>query len=93
MKSITKWTLICFVILGPCLFTFFAKLEMLIDVFRGDPEWAFAVSPVVNYILASAGFVCLFFWAVKNGMFRDMEQPKLQLLENEAMLDELEQCK
>lgn len=86
-----KWLIICLVILGPCLVTFGGKLQMLIAVFRGQAEWAFAVTPVVNYILASTGFLLLFIWAVLNGMFRSLEEPKLLMLTTERMLDRLEQ--
>jgi hypothetical protein len=42
---------------------------------------------VLNYLLASMGFLCLFGWAAMHGMFRDVEQPKVTMLENEARLD------
>jgi nitrogen fixation-related uncharacterized protein len=42
---------------------------------------------VVNYLLASLGFFCLLMWAALNGMFRDLEQPKYNMLENERELD------
>ena len=47
-----------------------------------------AISPVVNYLLASVGFFFLFCWAIFNGMFGDIEGPKRAMLENERMLDE-----
>ena len=43
----------------------------------GDVDGAFAISPILNYLLASLGFLCLFGWAAVDGMFRDIEQPKL----------------
>ena len=90
-QTALKWLIICLVILGPCLVTFGGKLQILIAVFRGQAEWAFSVTPVVNYILASIGFVMLFLWAILNGMFRNLEEPKLTMLTNERMLDRLEQ--
>lgn len=90
-QTALKWLIISLVILGPCLVTFGGKLQMLIAVFRGQAEWAFAVTPVVNYILASIGFVLLFLWAILNGMFSHLEEPKLTMLTNERMLDRLEQ--
>ncbi|MDX1961580.1 MAG: hypothetical protein SFX18_00415 [Pirellulales bacterium] len=89
-QIITKWSIICLVILGPCLVTFGGKIQMLIEAYQGEAEWAFAVTPVVNYVIASAGFVCLFIWAALNGMFRDLEEPKLTMLANEQLLDQLE---
>jgi nitrogen fixation-related uncharacterized protein len=89
-QTVLKWLIISLVILGPCLVTFGGKLQMLIAVFRGQAEWAFAVTPVINYILASIGFVLLFLWAILNGMFSHLEEPKLTMLINERMLDRLE---
>ena len=40
-----------------------------------------------KYLLASLGFFCLLMWAALNGMFRDLEQPKYNMLENERELD------
>jgi hypothetical protein len=75
-------------ILLPCLYGFGSKLIALIVVYRGDPEGAFAISPITNYLLASAGFLLLFGWAAANGMFVDIEGPKRTMLDNERRLDE-----
>ena len=53
----------------------------------GLSDGAFAVTPVINYLLASAGFFFLLLWAAVNGMFRDLEQPKYFMLKNEQELD------
>ncbi|MFM7059057.1 MAG: hypothetical protein ACKO2P_19275 [Planctomycetota bacterium] len=50
-------------------------------------EGAFAVTPIVNYVCASAGFLLLLLWAAVNGMFRDLEHPKYAMLLNEKELD------
>jgi hypothetical protein len=54
----------------------------------GEMDAKFAIAPVVNYLLASAGFLMMVLWAAANGMFRDIEQPKRTMLDVEAMLDE-----
>lgn len=77
-------------LLAPCLWGFGSKLYELVVVWQGDPEGAFAVAPIVNYLLASAGFLLLFGWGALNGMFRDIEMPKYTMLENERRLDEQE---
>jgi hypothetical protein len=41
----------------------------------------------MNYLLASLGFFCLLLWAAANGMWRDVEQAKLDMLEREKLLD------
>jgi len=74
--------------LGPAMFGFGTKFYELVNVFRGDVSGAFAVTPIVNYLLAGAGFMMLFAWAAKNGMFRDIERAKYQMLENERRLDD-----
>jgi hypothetical protein len=73
--------------LGPAMFGFGTKFYELVRVFQGDASGAFAVTPIVNYLLAGCGFVLLFAWAAKNGMFRDIERPKYDMLENERKLD------
>jgi hypothetical protein len=74
-------------VLLPSLYGFGTKLIEFIALFRGDVDGAFAISPVLNYLLASLGFLCLFGWAAMHGMFRDVEGPKIAMLENEARLD------
>ena len=53
----------------------------------GLADGAFAVTPVINYLLASAGFFFLLLWAALNGMFSDLERPKYFMLKNEQELD------
>jgi len=74
-------------VLLPSLYGFGTKLIEFIALARGDVEGSFAISPVVNYLLASFGFLLLFGWAALGGMFRDIEQPKFTMLENEMKLD------
>ena len=74
-------------VLLPSLYGFGTKLIEFIALARGDVEGSFAISPVVNYLLASFGFLLLFGWAALGGMFRDIEQPKYTMLENEVKLD------
>jgi nitrogen fixation-related uncharacterized protein len=87
-KRRATWITIIFavIILLPAGFGFFKKLFELIALV-GDPEGAFAVMPVMNYLLASLGFLFLFLWAIWHGMFRDLEGPPRVMLENEAKLD------
>jgi hypothetical protein len=75
-------------VLVPSLFGFGTKFIEFIALYRGDVEGAFAISPILNYLLASLGFLFLFGWAALGGMFRDIEAPKYTMLENESRLDE-----
>lgn len=86
----SRWWLhllfVCF-FLGPALYGFSAKFYELVALVQGDADGAFAIAPITNYLLASLGFACLFAWAAANGMFRDIERPKLTMLEQEALLE------
>jgi hypothetical protein len=74
-------------VLLPSLYGFGTKFIELVELCRGDMTGAFAIAPIVNYLLASAGFLMLFGWAAANGMFHNIERPKFTMLENEARLD------
>ncbi len=76
------------VFLIPCFYGFGRKFIELLALARGDVDGAFAISPVLNYLLASIGFFFLFCWAIAQGMFHDIEGPKRTMLENERMLDD-----
>jgi hypothetical protein len=66
---------------------FCVKFYELVLVAMYDPNGAFAVTPIVNYLLAGLGFLCMLGWAACNGMFHDIEQPKRTMLETEQRLD------
>jgi hypothetical protein len=74
-------------VLLPSLYGFGSKFVEFVALASGEVDGAFAIAPVVNYLLASLGFLCLFGWAAANGMFHDVERPKLQMLDNERLLD------
>ncbi len=74
-------------ILIPSMLGFVMKFMELINLSQGDADGGFAITPVVNYLLASAGFFFLLLWAAINGMFNDLEEPKYHMLENEKLLD------
>ncbi len=77
-------------LLIPSVLGFANKFRELVLLARSGVEGVFAVTPVVNYLLASLGFFCLFFWAIYHGMFHDIEAPKFTMLDNERKLDEEE---
>ena len=83
--------ILAIVILGFCFFGFGSKFVELVRLVISDEEAAqegvFAVAPLVNYLLASAGFLCLLGWATAHGMFHDIEQPKQTMLDVESKLD------
>ena len=81
-------------ILIPSMLGFVMKFRELMTLTKlaaltgGSEDGGFAITPVINYLLASAGFFFLLLWAAVNGMFRDLERPKYVMLENERELDE-----
>ena len=79
--------LLAVLILIPSGYGFVGKFIELINVAKGEAGGAFAVAPIMNYLLASLGFFCLLLWAAGRGMFRDIENPKHQMLVREAELD------
>ena len=79
--------ILALLILPISLWGFGSKLIEFISVYRERTDGAFAVAPILNYMLASAGFFLLLLWAAMNGMFHDIEGPKHTLLEREAELD------
>jgi hypothetical protein len=74
-------------ILIPSMLGFIAKFIELFAVLNGEPDGVFALTPILNYLLASLGFFCLLLWAAGRGMFHDVELPKRAMLEREDMLD------
>jgi hypothetical protein len=74
-------------VLIPSLYGFSGKFIEFVAVFRGESDGVFAVTPIVNYLLATLGFFCLFGWAILQGMFSDIERPKQTFLETEEWLD------
>ena len=91
MNRSAAWTItIVFgvLILIPSMLGFMMKFGELVKLTKGVSDGGgFAITPVVNYLLASLGFFCLLMWAALNGMFRDLEKPKYLMLENERELD------
>ena len=75
------------IILVPSMMGFVAKFLEFINTFREETGGVFAITPMVNYLLASVGFLLLLVWASINGMFHDIEQPKHAMLEQEQDLD------
>jgi len=91
MSSRLAWVatiIFAILILIPSMLGFVMKFMELIHLSQGDTDGGFAITPVVNYLLASAGFFFLMLWAAVNGMFNDLEKPAQLMLENEHRLDE-----
>ena len=87
-----NWITLIFalIILFPSMVGFVMKFYEFVHTFQSDAQGAFAITPMVNYLLASLGFLCLLLWSAINGMFHDMEAPKETLLTYDALLDQQE---
>jgi TRAP-type uncharacterized transport system fused permease subunit len=91
-QSIARAVVVIAVVVAAfCTYGFYSKFAELIAVYRSHNEGAFAITPILNYILASVGFLFMLVWAAFRGMFHDIEGPKRTLLDNENMLDRKEQ--
>ncbi len=77
------------VVLIPSLYGFGGKFIELVQLYRGDVDGVFAISPILNYLLASLGFFCLFCWAITQGMFTDIERPKRTMLDIQNEIDRI----
>lgn len=74
-------------ILIPSLYGFGSKFFEFVHIYRGDVDGEFAITPIVNYLLASTGFFMILMWAIVNGMLHDVERPKYSMLDRENELD------
>ena len=81
----THWLtwLFAALVLIPTILGFANKFLDLILVVQGDEEGAFAITPIMNYLLATAGFLCLLLWTAAQGAFRDLDAPSRTMFENE----------
>jgi hypothetical protein len=75
------------IVLVPSFVGFGTKFWEFLQIYTGQVDGVFAIGPILNYLLASAGFLLLLLWGTLNGMFHDIEQPKFDLLEREEQID------
>ena len=75
-------------VLIPTILGFANKFLDLVLVVQGDSEGAFAITPIVNYLLATAGFLCLLIWTAAQGAFQNLDAPSHVMFENEQRLDQ-----
>ncbi|MBS0260856.1 MAG: hypothetical protein JSS02_02780 [Planctomycetes bacterium] len=87
-KNLWITLLFALAVLIPSLYGFSGKFIEFVAVFRGESDGQFAITPIVNYLLATLGFFCLFGWAIMHGMFSDIERPKQVFLEQQEWLDQ-----
>jgi len=82
------WTwLVGAAVLIPSMLGFANKFLDLMIIAQGDEEGAFALTPMINYLLATAGFFCMLMYAVAQGAFHDLNGPSRAMFENELELE------
>ncbi len=88
ISRIPLWTwIVGAAVLIPTILGFANKFLDLIIIAQGDEEGAFALTPMINYLLATAGFFCMLMYAVTQGAFHDINAPSHSMFENELELD------
>ena len=88
-KHRTHWMTWFFaaLVLIPTILGFANKFLDLILVMQGDEEGAFAATPIMNYLLATAGFLCLLIWTATQGAFEDLDAPSRKMFEDEQIFE------
>ncbi len=88
VHRVSPWTwFLGAAVLIPSILGFANKFLDLMIVAAGDDEGAFALTPIMNYLLATAGFFCMLMWAVTQGAFHDIDEPSHVMFENELELE------
>lgn len=85
--KITLWVM-AITILVPAAFGFIEKLWQFVHTLNSEEDAGYTIIPISNYFLVAGGMACLFGWAICNGMFGNVEEPKYTMLEHERELDE-----
>lgn len=60
---------------------FFVKMFEFVMTMSGDEVAGFGAVAVTTYLMGMAPLLLLMLWAVTTGRFRDVEAPKLRMLE------------
>ena len=63
---------------GGCMFIF--KLFQFLKTIRRDELAGFAFDPIVVYGVVAVGFLFMLAWAFLSGQFKDVEEPKYEML-------------
>ena len=70
---------VVFVLIAGGMFCF--KLYSFLSTIKRDELAGFAYDPMITYGFVAMGFLCLLLWAYASGQFRNIEQPKYDMLE------------
>ncbi|MCS7049430.1 MAG: hypothetical protein NZ483_09080 [Verrucomicrobiae bacterium] len=89
IHRLVSWLVVLAVAIGGA--TFLYKLVEFANTATHEDMPGFALVSVVPYLTATFGFLLLAIWAFLRGHFRDIEQPKYDMLDQEREYDLAEQ--
>ncbi|MDW8342982.1 MAG: hypothetical protein RMM51_00650 [Verrucomicrobiae bacterium] len=89
IHRLVSWLVVLAVAIGGA--TFLYKLVEFANTATHEDMPGFALVSVVPYLTATFGFLLLAIWAFLRGHFRDIEQPKYDMLDQEKEYDLAEQ--
>ncbi|MHC5109988.1 MAG: hypothetical protein ACYTHJ_08930 [Planctomycetota bacterium] len=75
------------VVAVPAAYGFGVRFIHFFRTLQADESGRFTIVPMLNYLVVTAGFLCMLGWAIFRGMFHDIEKPKYWMLDNEEKLD------
>ena len=61
-----------------CMFMY--KLSAFMKTIKRDELAGFAFDPIVIYAVVAMGFLCMLAWAFLSGQFKNVEQPKYDMI-------------
>lgn len=80
-KAVFIWSLVVGVALSGVAFAM--KIAEFIHTITAEDAQGFADVPVAVYFFVAAGWLCLLVWCLMTGKFAEMEQTKIEMLEQE----------
>ncbi|MFQ5589983.1 MAG: hypothetical protein ACE5HE_02360 [Phycisphaerae bacterium] len=88
MATVLLWITVALILLAGG-YAFVDRLVGFVRTLALDKEdgGGFIMIPMMNYLMVTAGLVCLLVWGVAHDMLCDIERPKYTMLEREARLD------
>lgn len=87
-RLLATWIVGIAVIIGGATFVY--KLVEFANTAMDEDMPGFALVSVVPYFAATLGFLLLAVWAFLRGHFKDIEEPKYRMLEQEEKYDRAE---
>lgn len=81
------WTMIVGLVLSGVAFAY--KVAEFIFTMSSEAARGFADVPVTVYFFVAGGWLCLLVWCLMTGKFQEMEQSKIEMLQQEEEYERL----